>query len=211
MDVQTPIIAVSRSMKMYAGRLQKLGIVTVSDLLYHIPHRYDDFSLISPIARIQPGEMVTIKGTVLEMKNEYTRSAKPIQKAVIADGSGETSVIWFNQPFLTSYIKTNMTLSLSGKVEFFGKTKTLISPVYEPVSENAETIHTGRLVPIYPETLGVSSKWLRRQIYWLFAQISLQEYLPEEILLKNNLMGLEHAVKTVHFPKNLADKIFLML
>lgn len=187
---------------MYAGRLQKLGIATVGDLLFHIPHRYDDFSLISPIARVQPGEIVTIRGTVLEIKNEYTRRSKPIQKATIVDETGSITATWFNQPFLTQYIKKNATVSLSGKVEWFGKIKTLLSPSYEIVLENGETLHTGRLVPIYPETAGVSSKWLRRQIYTLLSQAALTEYLPPEIRQKNTLIELEQAIRTVHFPKS---------
>lgn len=205
MDLQTPLSKISRPLKMYAGRLEKLGIVTVSDLLYHVPHRYDDFSLTSSIARLQPGEIVTVKGTVLEIKNEYTRRAKPIQKALVVDDTGSITVTWFNQPFLTRVIKPNMTLALSGKVEWFGKTKTLTAPSYEILSENGEAIHTGRLVPIYPETAGVTSKWLRRQIYMLLSQEPVEEYLPEDILKKNNLIGLPKALQTVHFPETLED------
>lgn len=205
MDLQTPLSEISRPLKMYAGRLQKLEITTVSDLLFHIPHRYDDFSLISPIAKTQPGEIVTIIGTVLEMKNEYTRRSKPMQKATIVDETGSITATWFNQSFLTQYIKKNMTISLSGKVEWFGRTKTLLSPSYEIVSTNGETLHTGRLVPIYPETAGVTSKWLRRQIYTLLSQIKLDEYLPKDIRDKNNLIDLAKAVRIVHFPQNLEE------
>ncbi len=205
MDLQTPLAEISRGFKMYAGRLEKLGITTVSDLLFHIPHRYDDFSLISKIGETQPGEIVTITGTVLEMKNEYTRRSKPIQRATIADETGSIQATWFHQPFLTQYIKKNMTLSLSGKVEWFGKTKTLVSPSYEIVSENGTTLHTGRLVPIYPETAGVSSKWLRRQIFTIIPQVRIDEYLPETLREQNALLDLETAIQTIHFPKRLED------
>lgn len=190
---------------MYAGRLERLGIRTVEDLLYHVPHRYDDFSVISSIATLQIGEQVTIKGTVLEMKNEYTRRSKPIQKATIADETGSISVIWFNQRFLTQYIKPNMTLSLSGNVDFFGRTKTLISPSYEILTDDGMTIHTGRLVPIYPETNGVTSKWLRRQTFSLLNQVEIYEYLPKDILERDDLMPLREAVQAVHFPKTLEE------
>lgn len=205
MDLQTPLAGISRGFKMYAGRLEKLGIITVSDLLFHIPHRYDDFSLISKIGETQPGEIVTITGTVLEMKNEYTRRSKPIQRATIVDETGSIQATWFHQPFLTQYIKKNMILSLSGKVEWFGKTKTLVSPSYEIVSENGTTLHTGRLVPIYPETAGVSSKWLRRQIFTLIPQVEIDEYLPKTLRAHNALLDLETAIQTIHFPKRLED------
>lgn len=205
MDLQTPLSKISRPLKMYSGRLEKLGIRTVGDLLYHVPHRYDDFSINASIATLQPGEQVTIKGTVLEIKNEYTRRAKPIQKASIADDTGSIAVAWFNQPFLTRIIKKNETLSLSGKVDWFGRTKTIISPSYEVISEDGTTLHTGRLVPIYPETQGISSKWLRRQIFMLLQQMTFQEYLPAEIRAKNSLIDLETAVHAVHFPKSFED------
>lgn len=205
MDLRTPLSEISRPLKMYAGRLQKLDITTVSDLLFHIPHRYEDFSLISKISQVHPGDVVTVTGTVLEMKNEYTRRSKPIQKATIVDDTGSISVTWFNQPFLTQYIKKNDTVSLSGKVEWFGKTITLLSPSYETVSTNGVTLHTGRLVPIYPETAGVSSKWLRRQIYTLLSQVKFEEYLPTDIREKNNFIDLEKAVQSVHFPQNFEE------
>src|SRR3989338_1307882 len=75
-------------------------------------------------------------------------------------------VIWFNQPFLTKVIHKGDLISLSGTVGWFANKLVLQSPEYEILqNENSETIHTGRLVPVYPETAGITSKWLRRQIY----------------------------------------------
>ncbi|MBU3957027.1 DNA helicase RecG, partial [Patescibacteria group bacterium] len=88
----------------YAKRLEKLGIVTVDDLLYHFPFRYIDYSLVSPIGRLQAGETVSVRGEVISIKNEYTRRGKKIQKGVVADASGEIQVVWFNQPFLVKTI-----------------------------------------------------------------------------------------------------------
>src|SRR6266498_5257595 len=169
MDLQTPITRGSRVFKLYASRLEKLGIHTFNDFLFHLPSRYEDYSIISKIGEIQPGETVTIQGQVMDMKNQYMRGAriKTMQKALVADGTGTIELTWFNQPFLTKSILTNSTISASGRAAVFGRNKTLSiqSPEYEILYDNQTGIHTGRLIPVYPETQGVSSKWLRRQIH----------------------------------------------
>ncbi len=204
MNLQTSVKEASRAYKMYSSRLEKLGITKVEDFLFHIPFRYDDFSLISKIAEVQAGEVVTVKGKVVDIKNEYTRWKK-LQKAKVKDETGEIDVIWFNQPYLTKTIKKGDKISLSGKVTLFRNTKMLQSPDFEVIFNENEIIHTGRMVPIYPETRGVSSKWLRRQVHNLLKTADIKEYLPSEILKKNNLIGLKDALNRVHFPKTLNE------
>ncbi len=209
MDLQTPIKNAGRLYKNYASRLEKLSIKTIEDFLYHIPFRYDDFSIISKIGEVQAGETVTIQGTVVAMKNEFTKNWKKIQRARIADKTGEIEIIWFNQPFLAKVIGINDKISLSGKIDFFGHNLVMQSPEYEVISQN-ETIHTGRLVPVYPETRGVSSKWLRRQVYKIIQEESKNflEYVPESIIKNNGFMGITDSLEQIHFPKSieLAEK-----
>src|SRR5450759_3525807 len=104
MDLQTPVSDVSRTYKMFRGRLEKLGIVTLKDFLFHVPFRYDDYSLISNIENIQAGETVTVKGTVEEINNTYTRKFKTLQRATVKDDTGSINILWFIQPFLTKAI-----------------------------------------------------------------------------------------------------------
>ncbi len=204
MDLNTPIKKASRSYKMYSSRLEKLGIIKIEDFLFHIPFRYDDYSLVSKIGEVQEGETITVSGEVTDIKNEYTRWKK-IQKAKVNDDTGEIEVIWFNQPYLTKTIKKGDRISLSGKVTLFRNTKTLQSPDFEIIYNENEIIHTGRLVPIYPETRGVSSKWLRRQVFNLLKTASIEEYLPENIIKDNNLINLNSAINNIHFPKSIKD------
>ncbi len=205
MDLNTPLTLLSRAYKMYAKRLEKLGIIKLEDFLYHIPFRYDDFSLVSKIGIVQAGETVTIKGKVDKIHNQYTRRWKSLQKAIVSDDTGSIEVIWFNQPFLPKAIKIGDEVSLSGKVEQDGNKLVMKSPDYEVIFQN-QTIHTGRLVPIYPETKGVSSKWLRRQVFKILQEApSLEEYLPKEVLHGNNLMNLNAAINKIHFPKTLEE------
>lgn len=205
MDLQTPVSKISRSYKMFSGRLEKLGIIKVEDFLFHIPFRYDDYSIISNIQTLQEGEIVTIKGTVEKIENVYTRRFKTLQRAIIKDTTGKIDILWFNQPFLVKVIKVNDNVSISGKVEKDNGKLIIINPDYEVIFED-KTIHTGRLVPIYPETRGITSKWIRRQVYNILENNrNIEEYLPEELIREEKLMILSDALQKVHFPKNLEE------
>lgn len=206
MDLQTPVSEVSRAYKMYKSRLATLGIFKLEDFLLHIPFRYDDYSLVSKIGQVQAGEKVTVRGTVEKIHNQYTRKWKTLQRAVIKDETGNLNILWFNQPFLTKAIKKGDLISLSGKIELEKNKIGMLSPDYEVIFNN-QTIHTGRLVPIYPETKGVSSKWLRRQVFKILEEQknNLKEYLPDELINKNNLLGFGEAIEKVHFPKDLKE------
>ena len=192
----------------YAKRLEKLGITTIEDLIFHFPFRYDDFSLISPISRVQVGEIVTICGIVEKFSNTFTKTGKKIQMAEIVDDSGKIEAIFFNQMFLYRVLKKGERFNFSGKVEWFGHKKVLLSPEYEKIPNTKyqilNTIHTGRLVPIYNETYGVSSKWLRSRIKTALDALGeqIEEFLPEEIVKNENLLPEKEAIEQIHFPKD---------
>lgn len=207
MDLSTPLTDAGRVFKMYAKRLEKLGITKMGDFLLHLPHRYDDFSQISPIRSLRVGQAVTVQGELIELKNELTKRYKKLQKAKIQDKTGTLDVLWFNQPFITQTLHVGDQVSLSGRVEFGGKGLALMSPVYEPLDENGKGIHTGRLVPIYPETAGVSSKWLRRHVYNLLTnhQENLLDHLPEKMRTQLGFVDYPTALSQIHFPDTLEE------
>ncbi|MBN1263279.1 MAG: ATP-dependent DNA helicase RecG [Candidatus Pacebacteria bacterium] len=206
MDLNTPVSKLFMVGAIYAKRLEKIEIKNLKDLLYHFPHRYEDYSLTLPIAWIPIGKPLTIKGRLLSIRNYFTRNGKKIQKAVVADKTGQIEVVWFNQPFLTRILKTGTELSLSGKAEWFGRQKSLITPEYEIVTASLP-IHTGRLVPIYPETYGVSSKWLRSKIAPLILKsaVELDEFLPRFLLSKKQFPPFKKALRQIHLPQNQAE------
>lgn len=191
--------------KRYANFLEKLGIVEFKDFLFHIPFRYDDFSIISTIDKLQEGETVTIRGEVLEIKNDYLRGHLTIQRAKIKDDTGIIETSWFNQPYIAKSISSGDKISLSGKVVRKMNKLTIPSPEFEIGEGNF--LHTGRLVPVYPETRGVSSKWLRRQVYKILTEqeLELEEFLPEKIINNNKLESITSAIKNVHFPSDLSE------
>lgn len=192
----------------YVKRLQKLNIYSVKDLLHHYPARYDDLATISQIKSVQPDQLVTIKAKVVTCQNIFTKNKKRLQKAVIEDKSGSMSVIWFNQIYIPNTLKEGTTVSFSGKIGWFDRKLTLISPQYEIINGNQPSIHTGRLVPVYPETAGVSSKWLRSRIHWLLNSNNSKlkkDWLPAKIIKENDLISLDSALQKIHFPCNQAD------
>lgn len=209
MTLSTPLTDAGRVYKMYAKRLEKLGITQMGDFLLHIPSRYDDFSLISKIAAVQPGEVVTIQGEILEIKNEFTKRYKKLQKAKVKDETGIIDILWFNQMFLTRALQVGNKISLSGRIEQQGNKIMMVSPMYEVLDESGKSIHTGRFVPIYPETAGISSKWLRKQVYMLLQNnlSELEEYLPSETVKRLEMYDYLTALKQIHFPDVLENSI----
>lgn len=206
----------------YQKRLDKLGIHTVADLLYHFPFRYENYSHIVKTTTAKVGDTVTLIGQLIQIENIYTKNRKKITQAIIQDEKGSLSVIWFNQHFLTRILKKGMLVSLSGKVDRFNYKIVLLSPEYEGLKESIvnsqqsternkqssvdrrqwTTIHTGRLVPIYPETARLSSKWLRSRLKPLLDKIKLTEYLPLDILNSEDFPGINEALFQIHFPES---------
>ncbi len=208
--LDTPIRFVPRVGPTMAARLMRLGIQTAEDLLYHVPFRYEDFSLVSPIGNIQPGETVTIKGTVDTIHTFITKTGKRIQEARVSDPTGKIAVIWFNQPYLVQALPPGTTLHLSGAITWFGAKRVMSSPQYEIVAadqKSGASLHTGRLVPVYPETEGVSSKWLRGRIAHLLDGFlpTISDFLPPALLHAHTLLPLPIALKAVHYPNSLEE------
>jgi ATP-dependent DNA helicase RecG len=215
MNLADPVTKLPLIGPKYQKLLKKLNIATVEDLLHHYPARYEDFSRHKKINELIYGQTATVRGTVLEIKNIYTKNRKRLTKAVIADETGQLDVIWFNQPYLTRNIKKNDTISLSGSLGNFNHRPTLINPEYEVTTTTGgnvsrPTIHTGRLVPIYPETRGISSKWLRSRINHALKSSTVRtgelftdlEFLPEPIRRSRRLIDLSDALNQIHFPQS---------
>lgn len=210
LTLKSPVQYVPRVGPSMAGKLRNVGIETVYELLTYVPFRYDDYSLVSPIARVQPGETVTVLGTLESIKTFITKHGKRMVMAKLADSSGHIDIVWFNQQYLVKVLKAGDTVSVSGKVDWFGPKIVFSSPSYEIIHENTDargSLHTGRLVPVYSETEGLSSKWLRGRIdYVLEHCLSLvTEQLPPEIVQKEQLMGIREAIHAIHFPDSMAD------
>ncbi|OGK12991.1 ATP-dependent DNA helicase RecG [Candidatus Roizmanbacteria bacterium RIFCSPLOWO2_01_FULL_38_12] len=186
--------------------LKKLGIETYWDLLYYFPTRYENFSIISPISQIQPGETVTLQGQIKEIKTEYTRRRLTIQKAVLEDESGQIRLVWYNQPFLVKLLE-HKKVSISGNVDTYKSHLTFTPQEYEIIySADFNTIHTGRMVPVYQQTYGISSRTIREKIYFVLQQflesVENYEFLPEKIVNDLKLSNEKEAITQIHFPQS---------
>src|SRR3989344_9498883 len=197
----------------YSRKLNRLEIKTVNDLIYHFPFRYDDFSTIKTIDLINIDEKITVQGNIWQIKNIRTPRGKFITTAIVADQSGTIEVIWFNQPYLTKILKSGTPVSLSGKIDPKSPKPKLIAPSYEiirtsqTVSAAPDTLHTGRLVPIYPETEGITSKWIRAKIAVILPLYlkNLQDFMPQEVIKRQHLKSLNESLTKIHFPKNFEE------
>lgn len=196
--------------------LEKLELRTVEDLIHHYPFRYDDFSATSNISEAKEGEVLTVKGQIWSIKNVYTRGGKVLTRAILNDGTSSIELIWFNQTWLPKSIHVSDYLQASGKVGRSGSTLTLVVPKWEKIAElpkpdealdqiKPETIHTGRLVPIYPETFGLTSKWLRAKIAEVLPQVlpQVDDVLPEQI--RGQMKSLPDCLSQIHFPTDISD------
>ncbi|HEY2004442.1 MAG TPA: ATP-dependent DNA helicase RecG [Candidatus Saccharimonadia bacterium] len=203
---QRPIGSLKGVGKAVAEKLARLGIHTAGDLVRHYPRRYDDFSKIIPIRLMRPGN-VTFKGEVERVAGRYARARKlHLTEAIISDGTGTVKAVWFNQQWLAKSIPTGTPVLVSGELKFKNSDLALQSPAIEPVEPGRVTKDTARIVPVYPETEGLSSKQLRGLIQPLLPLAAIvEETLPEPVVTSAKLMPLGKALSEIHFPSTAAS------
>ena len=161
--------------------LLRVGVETVEDLFYYFPRRYEDRSHFIALKDIQPGQFFTVKGEVLTTGLKRIKRMTIVEMA-LGDESGFVYATWFNQPYLKRQFNVGDTVILSGKVDFYNNRLQFNSPDYEVLSKSQEdTIHTGRIVPIYPLTEGLGQRGMRRAMKELLDGHSreLQDFLKD--------------------------------
>ena len=188
-----------------AEKLGRLGIETAEDLIRHFPRRYEDYSQIMAIREMRPGT-VTFRGRVERVSSRYARGKKlHITEAIIADDTGTVKAIWFNQSFLAKTIPTGTPVLVSGELKFRHNDLAMQSPTIERDEEGREAKETGRILPIYPETEGLSSRQLRRIIESVLSlTAAAEETLPTEVVAASGLMAYGEALREAHWPTNAA-------
>ncbi len=190
-----------------AKTFASLGMNTLDDLLHYYPRRYDDYSQMKPINRLNPGEVVTILAAVKRSENRNLHGGKrEITEVIVEDGTGALRITWFNQPWLASRLPVGTQIVLSGKVEMYLGRMVMNSPEWEYLEQ--EHLHTNRIVPVYGLTAGISQKQLRKAIYQVasFWAPRHPDYMPASIRETGSLMPLSTALAQVHFPDT-AEKL----
>ncbi len=190
-------------------KLHHLEIYTIGDLLKHFPRTYLDFSKQIKIKELRDKTPASFLAVISAPKTFYSGSGKLVTQSSAEDSSGKITLTWFNNPYIKRLISEGSQYSVAGKPSFFGKGLTIISPVIE--EGDSFTINTKGLVPVYPQTAGVNSRWLRKKIFELLPELTTVDAVDESLLKKNDLFSLEEAISKLHFPSDskerwLADK-----
>ena len=187
------------------ARLKRLDVETIRDLLYLFPRRHEDFSSAKKIADLSPGEECTVVATVWEAREvaKGPRGGRRDTEAVLSDDTGNLRVIWFGQRYLARSLKPGSQIAISGKASVFRGQLVFENPEHEMLETTSSGVHTGRLVPIYPLTEGLTRRNMRR-LTWQAVQNwlgGLEDALPDDILSRTKLMPLLDAVYQAHYPK----------
>jgi ATP-dependent DNA helicase RecG len=187
-----------------AELLGKLGIAVVGDLLEHYPHRYVDRSRIGLLADAREGAHVTCLVEVVDVSIRPTRHRRMKNfTALLRDESGAIEAIWFNQAYLQSAVKPGARLMVSGEVGRYGGRLQLRNPEYESITDDDQAmLHTGRIVPVYPLTGGVSQRLMRSLVRQAVdaAEGRVEETLPDALCRRLDLATRAEAVREIHFP-----------
>jgi ATP-dependent DNA helicase RecG len=192
-----------------AEALERLGIRTARDLLWHLPHRYVDASSVTPLAKAELGQEVACVGQVVAKGVLPTRRGLRIFHAVLRDDSGLLECVWPGQPFLDRTITIGQTLLVSGPVRFYHG-RQMAPREYVVLADtvgDADPLTAGKVLPVYPATEGLSHKVIRSLIErHLDGMIALSDdVLPESQRRGLDLLPLPQALLAVHRPGSLDE------
>lgn len=185
-----------------ANKLSKLGIFTVSDLLFYFPRQYEDRNNLRKIFELKDEEKVTIRAIVSSIETSNVRKGLVITKVGVRDETGFARLVFFNQEYISSTLKKGDTVFVFGKVKKTSYGIEMSSCEVEQMSNNPKS--TCGIMPIYPLTYGLTNKELINIVKTVFSneQIYIKEYLPNKIIQKYKLCSIDFAVKNIHSPTN---------
>ena len=192
-----------------AADLKKAGLLTVEDLLFRFPMRYEDRSRLQPIVAVKPGQTVAISGEVLSASLQSTRrSGFRLFTALVQDASGHIQAVWPNQAFLKDVIRPHTQVVLFGKAEYWGgRGMQLTDPEFEVVKSDESPdagIHTGRIVPVYERTGSVTTNMQRKLVWDALQQLphDLFDPVPTDVRHRERWPSRHDALCAAHFPEN---------
>lgn len=181
--------------------LKRLGLETLEDMLNFFPRRYDDYSQLKTINRLEYGEQVTVIGTVQSASTRKVKNGRiKITEGIISDGTGNLRATWFNQPWMAKKLRPGIQVVLSGKIDQYLGRISMSNPEVEQIDQ--QNLHTNRIVPVYPLTANITQRWLRRLMHRVITYWAprLADPLPKELRQEEDLIDLSTAILQVHFP-----------
>jgi ATP-dependent DNA helicase RecG len=191
-----------------AADLTRAGLVTVEDLLYRLPFRYEDRSQMQRIATLRPGAKAAVLGDIKSAHLAVTRRRGfKIFHAIVGDQSGAIRCTWMNQAFLADILKPHLQVVIFGDVKLDSTGLHFLNPEYELVSDDLSSVRTGRVVPFYEKTGMVTPNMQRRLVRQALDQLpaDVPDMLPAEIRSRLTLVGRRQAIEESHFPPNEAS------
>ncbi len=207
--LDSPVAALPRVTPALAGKLKRLGVSAIRDLLYLFPPRHNDFGSLRKVSGLEVDTEQTVMVNVWEARETLLGGHRRSTEAVVGDETGNIRVVWFNQPYLARRFRPGTRLVLSGRVSVFRDARVMESPEYEVVQDDGEDlIHTGRLVPIYPLTEGLTPRTVRRLIKGALDSWAsrVPDPLPEAMRRRAGLLDLPQAVYQAHYPQDWESK-----
>jgi ATP-dependent DNA helicase RecG len=195
-----------------AADLQRVGLSTVEDLLYRFPTRYEDRGHFQTISSLRPGVEASVAVEVISCGIRPTRRPRfKIFEMLVRDKTGSLRAIWFNQPFLNDVFRPHQRLILFGKLELTSHGLQMQGPQYEILgdAEDAEpgdviedTLHTGRIVPVYEKTGQLTAKMQRALVHQALQPLpaELPDPIPPDVRRRQHLIDRREALEHVHFP-----------
>ncbi|MBF0507033.1 MAG: ATP-dependent DNA helicase RecG, partial [Nitrospirae bacterium] len=212
-DLSSPIQYVKGVGPQRARHLARLGINTIRDALFHLPCRYEDRTSSAKITQLVPDQLKAVACKIVSADTITPNPRKPrlrLFQMVVTDGSGVLKAKWFNQAYLKKLFKPGQEIVLYGMVkrDYWGSGFEMTNPEYEILDDSepdlspSEQIHTGRIVPVYRLTEGLSQRQLRNIMYAVVnsAAPSIQDTTPQEIIASYHLPGLSESFLNIHFP-----------
>ena len=183
-------------------KLERLGVRTVGDMLWLLPRRYDDYSNMKPIYKLEAGEEITILANVWNLKSRRLKGRKATMvTAVLSDSTASIEASWFS-PYVEKQLRVGQSYVFSGKVDSYLGKLVLRTPEFE--HPDNDLIHTGRLVPVYPLTKGLSARQMRKLQRRVVDEWGKRvfDYLPDNVRNRAGLLALGDALEQIHFPIN---------
>jgi ATP-dependent DNA helicase RecG len=198
MTLTDPITVLKGVGEAVARKFAVIGIKNIADLIDYYPRRYEDYSVVTPVGRLRPG-LVTIQIIIERASGRYVRRGMHITEAVASDETGSVKLVWFNQPYRAAALKSTELYFVSGLFELSNGRMVIMNPSIEQVSDFV--VNAARIIPIYKETKGLTSRQIRAALYQALAVIhSLPETLPAHVVLNQQLVSMAEAIFTIHFP-----------
>lgn len=199
---EAPVVRLDGVGPKRARILANLGIYLIGDLLLHRPIRYEDRSHLAPLEAVEHRQTASVRVRITGPGRAVRTKRISFAEVPVADDTRTGTLVWFNQPYRANLYPPGTEMIVTGKVRIH-KGKVSLAVVEEEVLGEGEIIHSGRLVPIYPLTVGLSAVMLRKLVHQALQRCPQipPGVAPASVQKARELMPLTPAVRQVHFPE----------